>query len=105
MRSRQALIAAVAVGALSVATAGTALATTDVDAQRLAGLDRYGTSQTIAGTTFQNEDITVAVVASGESYPDALAASYLAGALDGPVVLTTKGALSPRRRQPSPTSR
>lgn len=94
MKSRKALISAVAVGTLSVATAGAALATADVQAQRLAGGDRYGTSQTIATTTFQARDVTVAVVASGESYPDALAASYLAGALDGPVVLTAKDSLS-----------
>lgn len=94
MKSRKALISAVAAGALAVATAGTALATTDVQAQRLAGGDRYLTSQAIANATFQGEDVTVAIVASGESYPDALAASYLAGALDGPVVLTAKNSLS-----------
>lgn len=95
MKTRRTLISAVAVGAVSVATAGSALATTDVEATRLAGADRYRTSQTIAATTFEGENVTVAVVASGESYPDALAASYLAGALDGPVVLTTKDTLSP----------
>lgn len=94
MTSRKALISAVAAGALSVATAGTALATTDVQAQRLAGADRYRTSQAIAEATFEGEAVTVAIVASGESYPDALAASYLAGALDGPVVLTAKDTLS-----------
>lgn len=94
MRTHKTLISAVAVGTLSVATAGAALATADVQADRLAGGDRYGTSETIATTTFQDEDVTVAVVASGESYPDALAASYLAGALDGPVVVTAKDSLS-----------
>jgi len=93
---RRTLIAAVAVGGMSVATVGTAFATADVEATRLAGQNRYGTSQVIADTTFT--DATVAVIASGESYPDALAASYLAGALDGPVILTASQSLSPEAR-------
>lgn len=94
MKIRRTFVSALAVGVVSVATAGAALATTDVEATRIAGADRYRTSQSIAGATFGGEDVTVAVVASGESYPDALAASYLAGALDGPVVLTAKDDLS-----------
>jgi putative cell wall-binding protein len=95
VKTYRTLISAVAVGIVSVATAGAAVATTDVEATRLAGADRYRTSQLIADTTFGDQNVTVAVVASGESYPDALAANYLAGALDGPVVLTTKDTLSP----------
>lgn len=94
MKIRRTFVSALAVGAVSVATAGAAFATTDVEATRLAGSTRYGTSRAIATTTF-DAGATVAVVASGESYPDALAASYLAGALDGPVVLTASGRLSP----------
>lgn len=93
MKTHRTLISAVAVGALSVATAGAALATTDVEATRLAGNDRYGTSRVIADQTFA--DSTVAIIASGLSYPDALAASYLAGAADAPVILTDPGDLSP----------
>lgn len=94
MKIRRTFVSAVAVGVVSVATAGTALATTDVEATRLAGTDRYRTSEAIAGSTFEGQNVTVAVVASGESYPDALAASYLAGTLGGPVVLTAKDSLS-----------
>jgi putative cell wall-binding protein len=93
VKTHRTLISALAVGAFSVATAGTAFATTDVEATRLAGNDRYGTSRAIADATF--EDSTVAIVASGLSYPDALAASYLAGAADAPIVLTDPGGLSP----------
>lgn len=96
MKMRRTLIAAVAVGGMSVATVGSAFATADVEATRLAGQNRYGTSQVIADTTFT--DATVAVIASGESYPDALAASYLAGALDGPVILTASQQLSAEAR-------
>jgi len=94
VKIRRTFVSALAVGVVSVATAGAALATTDVEATRLAGADRYQTSRAIAAATFGDAGVTVAVVASGESYPDALAASYLAGALDGPVVLTAKDALS-----------
>ncbi|MFP5322550.1 MAG: cell wall-binding repeat-containing protein [Acidimicrobiia bacterium] len=92
MKFRRTFFSAVAAGAVCVATAGTAFATTDVEATRLAGVDRYGTSEAIALDTFTSA--TVAVIASGESYPDALAASYLAGALDGPIVLTASAGLS-----------
>ena len=92
MKIRRTLVSAVAIGVVSVATAGAALATTDVEATRLAAGDRYGTSRTIANATF--DDATVAIVASGLSYPDALAASYLAGAADSPVVLTDPSRLS-----------
>jgi len=86
VRTRRTFLSAVAVGVVSVATASAALATTDVAATRLEGTDRYGTSRAVANATFP--DATVAIVASGESFPDALAASYLAGAADAPVVLT-----------------
>lgn len=96
MKIRRTFASAVAIGAVSVATVGTAFATADVEATRLAGTNRYGTSQAISDATFS--DATVAVIASGESYPDALAASYLAGALGGPVVLTASQSLSPEAR-------
>lgn len=93
MKSRKALLSAAAAGALSVATATTAVATTDVQATRLAGAGRYQTSRVVADATF-GADTTVAVLASGERFPDALAASYLAGAVGGPVILTESGQLS-----------
>lgn len=97
MKTRRALISAAAVGVFSIATATAAIATENVEATRLAGVDRYETSRAIATGTFGN-DTTVAVVANGEDFPDALAASYLAGAADAPVVLTERGRLTPAAR-------
>lgn len=93
MRTRRLAVAATAATALSLAAATAALATDNVEATRLAGADRYATSRAIADASFDDTN-TVAVVASGEDFPDALAASYLAGAADAPVVLTEKGRLS-----------
>lgn len=71
-----------------VALAPTAGATATVTTQRLAGATRYGTAAAIAGdTTFAAPKS--AIVATGENYPDALAASTLAGAsAPTPIVLT-----------------
>ncbi len=52
---------------------------------RLAGLDRYATSIAISRSSFATS--TAAVLATGANYPDALAASALAGALDAPLLL------------------
>lgn len=93
MKTRRVLIGAAAAGAISLATATAAVATANVEASRLAGGDRYQTSRAIAEESFGG-GTTVAIVASGEDFPDALAASYLAGASDAPVVLTQAGQLS-----------
>jgi putative cell wall-binding protein len=78
----------------TVALAAPALATPDVSVRRLSGDDRYETSAAIAGATF-TAGATVAVLASGERFPDALAGSYTAGRLDAPLLLTASAALSP----------
>jgi putative cell wall-binding protein/alpha-tubulin suppressor-like RCC1 family protein len=54
---------------------------------RVQGADRYATAAAIARTAFPSTASSV-VVASGVSFPDALASSYLAGVLDGPILLT-----------------
>lgn len=54
---------------------------------RLAGSWRYDTMAKIVQTGGWSTGGTV-IVASGENYPDALAASSLAGALNAPIVLT-----------------
>ena len=59
---------------------------------RLAGSDRYGTMSALVRDAFATSDR--ALVASGASFADALAASALAGAYGCPVVLTQPGALS-----------
>jgi putative cell wall-binding protein len=65
--------------------------------ERIWGTDRYGTMQAIASRLFQTGSPgNRAIVASGESWPDALAAGPLAAALECPVVLTRPNALSPQ---------
>ncbi|MHB1739114.1 MAG: G1 family glutamic endopeptidase [Actinomycetes bacterium] len=54
---------------------------------RLAGTDRYATAVAVAQAGFPH-GAPVAVVATGTSFPDALAADYLAGQVGGPVLLT-----------------
>lgn len=97
MKTRHAIVAAATAGIFSLGTATVALATPDVEATRLAGADRYATSQVIADDTFG--DVTVAIVTSGENFPDALAANYLAGASDAPVILTQSDQLTAAAEQ------
>jgi putative cell wall-binding protein len=50
------------------------------------GPNRYDTARLVAVNTFlQNDNV---LLATGTNFPDALAASYLAGSLDAPVLLT-----------------
>lgn len=55
--------------------------------QRVAGSNRYETAAAIATATFP-DGATDVVLATGENYPDALAAAGLAGRISGPVLLT-----------------
>jgi putative cell wall-binding protein len=57
--------------------------------QRVQGADRYGTSAAASKVAFPDGS-PAAVVASGEDWPDALSASALAGALQGPVLLSAR---------------
>lgn len=59
----------------------------DVRSLRLAGSNRYQTSVAASRDAFADGSDTV-VIASGADFPDALAASGLAGAYDAPVLLT-----------------
>ena len=56
---------------------------------RVAGGDRYATSRAIVDDAF--ETASVAYVATGQDFPDALTASAAAARLDGPVVLVNGG--------------
>ena len=58
--------------------------------ERIAGASRYETSRLIADTVFPES--TVAYVASGANFPDALAAGAAAAKNDAPVVLVSGGA-------------
>lgn len=55
---------------------------------RLAGSNRYATSLAISRSSFATA--TAAIIASGDSFPDALAASGLAGAVGGPIILVPR---------------
>lgn len=89
MRSR--IVAALA-AATVVASASAASALPSVQVIRFDGADRYDTAHEIAVATY--DEATVAVLASGENFPDALAASYVAGATNSPVVFTERTRLS-----------
>lgn len=60
---------------------------------RLQGQDRYSTAAAVATDTFPDGADSV-VLATGENFPDALAANGLAGALGAPILLTPTAALS-----------
>lgn len=68
-----------------------AAALPDAEIERLAGANRYATSVLIAEHAFP--DATLAYVASGQVFPDALSAAPVAGARNAPVILTPAGQL------------
>ena len=77
----------------SPGTTGKATKSTfDTVATRLAGETMYDTMQKIVQKAFPNTCKQV-VLATGESYYDALSANSLAGSLNAPVLLTTKAGL------------
>jgi len=55
--------------------------------RRLAGADRYGTSQAIALDAFGAGATPAAYIATGENFPDALSASPAAAVFNGPLLL------------------
>ncbi len=61
---------------------------------RLSGDDRYGTMSAAVEEAFDDGSCDLVVLASGETYPDALTASGLAGVYDAPVVLTSGDSLT-----------
>ena len=65
-----------------------ASATPDAKSQRFSGFDRYETAVDISKHSYTSA--TDAVIASGEGYADALAASYLAGQKAAPILLVKK---------------
>jgi putative cell wall-binding protein/5-hydroxyisourate hydrolase-like protein (transthyretin family) len=65
--------------------------TGDVLEVPIAGDDRYKTAVAISKAAFDSADWVV--IATGANWPDALGGSALAGALDGPILLTETNAL------------
>lgn len=61
--------------------------------KRFAGRDRIHTAQLVAEHAFAPQ-VETAVIARADDHADALAGAALAGALDGPVLLTARGQLS-----------
>jgi putative cell wall-binding protein len=64
----------------------------DTKAVSVAGSNRYATSVEASKLSFPNGADTI-VIATGENWPDALGGAALAGTVDGPVLLTTPGAI------------
>lgn len=60
---------------------------------RLEGTDRYATALAVSRSMLETGTATTAVIVSGENFPDALAASSLAGAYGGPLLLTHRTSL------------
>lgn len=65
--------------------------TTRVPGARYGGANRYDTAAVIAVHSFSTA--RTAILATGEKFPDALAASSLAGALEAPLLLTKSTAI------------
>ncbi|MHB1340654.1 MAG: S8 family serine peptidase [Coriobacteriia bacterium] len=80
-------------GLLQVADALAALDVASLNVARVSGSNRYNTALALSGTSFGPGESTVTVLASGEDFPDALAASGLAGAHRGALLLTTRTGL------------
>lgn len=86
-------LTAIAVFTVAMTVAASASATTDASSARLAGVNRFQTAQMITTETFGG-GANVALLVNGMNYPDALAASYLAGITGSPVLLTEPTVLS-----------
>ena len=80
--ARQPTMAAPSVSTLDGAAASRLVA-------RLAGSDRYGTAVALSKETF-GANVGFAVIATGASFPDALAGAAAAGAKGGPVLLVER---------------
>lgn len=99
-RATAAAAAALLAATALLAAAGPAAADPDFALQRIDGTalespDRYGTAAQVAIVDYveEGDGASRVLLAQGGAPTDALAASYLAGALDAPLLLTTTGAL------------
>jgi hypothetical protein len=62
---------------------------------RLSGKDRYATMKAITGEIWDDHSASTIILASGENFPDAIAASSLAGMENAPLLITNSKSLSP----------
>lgn len=90
-KKRIAAATALTLGLTAAGLGGTASATQTATVEPLAGADRYGTARALATETF--DQATTVFVASGVKFPDALAASGLAGSQVGPILLVQRDAI------------
>lgn len=67
--------------------------------ERLGGDNRYDTMSMVVDEAYPSGTCDVAVVASGEKFPDALTASSLVGALDCPLITTNGEELSSEAKE------
>src|SRR3954464_876083 len=92
MRARRFLVAGLSAVTMSLGLTVTAGMPASADGSfsmpRLEGKNRYETAAAIALHTFSSSSI--AVLATGENFPDALAGNYLAGALNAPLLLVRR---------------
>ena len=75
---------------------------------RIAGADRYETAAAISREKYADTmldpvgmwpNLSTAIIASGQNFPDALAGSFLAGVTNGPILLTRTSSLPPATSQ------
>jgi putative cell wall-binding protein/GH25 family lysozyme M1 (1,4-beta-N-acetylmuramidase) len=71
----------------------------EIAVQRLEGPTRYDTMAAVNAQGFSTTATNTVILATGENFPDALAAAGLAGISTAPVVLTAPNALSDQARQ------
>lgn len=72
----------------------TKLATYDAGIERLAGLDRFGTSAAISADTFSSTDGDVVYIANGFAFPDALSGAPAAASDNAPILLVKADSVS-----------
>lgn len=100
VRPLRALAAALLAGTAVVGFGGPAGAASRVDSDRLWGADRYETAAEIAeGYASAAGPIGTAIVASGETFADALAATPLARVRNAPILLSPPDELHPATRR------
>jgi putative cell wall-binding protein len=87
-------LACIVLGAATAVTAAPTLASSTATSARLQGANRYQTAAAIAAAKFPN-GVGGLVLASGLSYPDALAGAYLAGQGPAGILLTDPATVLP----------
>ena len=88
---RRIAVAATVVATMLVVTASFSGATSTFSFRRFSGTDRYATAAMVAGATFTTADIVV--LTTGQNFPDALSANFVAGVHKAPILLTTAQSL------------